>query len=270
MDRAERIGLGVALAAHAALFVALSFGLLTRPDETPPRDAVSITLTDEIGVESSSPSLAEAAPAPLAPEMGPPEVVPPEPESSPAPRVETAPPPPATRPTPQRREPPPRTRRETRSEPAERPRRPAQRQRGSRLAGITEGLGQNPSESASRSSSAATITGAERSSYMALIGQQIRPCVNRQSTPGPGAEQINTSLSIRFDRDGSLSARPSVQRQTGVNDDNRRYAERVRDLAIASVMGCAPIDGLPPDLYRAANGQGWNTVTVNIRIDPSQ
>ncbi|MBC7985758.1 MAG: hypothetical protein H7X93_03685, partial [Sphingomonadaceae bacterium] len=93
MDRAERIGLGVAVAAHGALFAALSFGLLTRPDEADPRDALSVTITDEIGLESSSPSPAEAAPAPEAPEAGPPETPPPEPELTRAPRIETAPPP---------------------------------------------------------------------------------------------------------------------------------------------------------------------------------
>ncbi|MBC7986370.1 MAG: hypothetical protein H7X93_06825, partial [Sphingomonadaceae bacterium] len=153
-------------------------------------------------------------------------------------------------------------------EPAERPPRPAERRRGSRLAGIDDGIGQNPSRSTERSASAATVTGAQRSSYTALIGSQIRPCVDRQTPPGPGAERIRTSLSLRFNADGTLAGRPSVRRQTGYDDSSARYRERVGELAVASVMACTPIRGLPADLYRTRSGQGWHSVDVAITIDP--
>ena len=100
MDRVERIGLGVAVAAHVALFAVLSFGLMPR-DQPPRREAVSVTLTDEIGLTATTTD----RPAPAARE-----IAPPEPMAEPSPAVvEPAPqrtvaPTPEPRPTPRRTE----------------------------------------------------------------------------------------------------------------------------------------------------------------------
>ncbi len=100
----ERIGLGVAIAAHAAL-VAL---LLWRPpaaDTVTPPDRIEVTISEDVGLTSTSPEpMAEAAPD-VAPEIGepaPPEPAPPAPAVEPQ-RPEPVPPPPAPRPLPKAR-----------------------------------------------------------------------------------------------------------------------------------------------------------------------
>ncbi len=105
MERAERIGLGVATVGHALLFGILSLGLVTRAKLPPPRnEPIDVVLVDAIGLRSASPDAAQEAPAPseaptiakpeeaIAPEPAPPE---PEPAPAPAPTPKPAPPKPA-------------------------------------------------------------------------------------------------------------------------------------------------------------------------------
>ena len=96
------------------------------------------------------------------------------------------------------------------------------------------------------------------------ISRQVQPCADRQVNPGPGAERIRTALALRLNRDGSLAARPRMVRQTGVDDENSRYASRVADLAIASFVGCAPLRGLPAELYDVP--RGWANFTMNYHL----
>ena len=86
-------------------------------------------------------------------------------------------------------------------------------------------------------------------------------------TPGVGpkvAERIVTTLNRQLNRDGSLAARPRMTRQSGIDLENQRYAERVRDLAIAAFVGCAPLRGLPAELYEVP--RGWRNFTLNYRL----
>jgi hypothetical protein len=62
----------------------------------------------------------------------------------------------------------------------------------------------------------------------------------------------------------SPRARPWC-RTTGVSDENSRYAKRVGELAIAAYRGCAPLRGLPEELYRTANG-GWSNINMNYKL----
>lgn len=115
MDRAEKVGLGVALVGHAVLFGLLSVGFLSTPDplklkQTP----IDVSLVDAVAVEAEAPVIQTEAPAQSkAPEEGaaepaaPPESAPepvPAPRPQPAPPVPVpprpAPPQPATRPAP--------------------------------------------------------------------------------------------------------------------------------------------------------------------------
>jgi hypothetical protein len=54
-------------------------------------------------------------------------------------------------------------------------------------------------------------------------------------------------------------------RVTGVDDDNARYEERVRDLAVAVYRECAPFRGLPPELYKTAEG-GWSNINLTYKL----
>jgi hypothetical protein len=104
MERAEKIGLGVATAGHVLLFGLLSVGFLATPNplklNSPPMD---VSLVDELDLKSAAPQISTQPPPPsVAPEEGPtedaapapvPEPAPiPEPEPVPAPPPKPAPP----------------------------------------------------------------------------------------------------------------------------------------------------------------------------------
>jgi hypothetical protein len=103
------------------------------------------------------------------------------------------------------------------------------------------------------------------SGIKAAITRQIQPCADRQVNPGPGANEIQVTLNIRLNPDGSLAARPTVVRTTGVDDGNSRYEKRVADLAVAAYTGCSPLRDLPDELYRTANG-GWSNINMNYKL----
>ena len=109
------------------------------------------------------------------------------------------------------------------------------------------------------------IFGAQAAANIAsAIIRQVQPCANRQVTPGPGAERIRVDLNLRINRDGSLAAPPRVVNHDGVDGENRRYLDRVDDLAIATFSGCAPLRGLPADLYDVTNG--WRSFTLRYKL----
>lgn len=107
MERAEKIGLGVAGTGHLILFGLLSVGFLATPNpEQLKQQPISITLADDVALEAAA-EQSEVAPAQsVAPEIAPPEdAAPPapsevaEPEPAPAP-PQPAPPEPAPKPEP--------------------------------------------------------------------------------------------------------------------------------------------------------------------------
>ncbi|ANI77972.1 MULTISPECIES: cell envelope biogenesis protein TolA [Sphingobium] len=100
MERAEKIGLGVATAGHVLLFGLLSVGFLATPNplklNSPPMD---VSLVDEVDLKSMAPQVSTQPPPPsVAPEEGPTEDAAPAPVPEPAPMPEPeplpAPPPP--------------------------------------------------------------------------------------------------------------------------------------------------------------------------------
>lgn len=112
--------------------------------------------------------------------------------------------------------------------------------------------------------SAARVDARALAGIQQAIARQIQPCADRQVDPGPGANQIVTTLNLRLNRDGTLSATPTVVRQSGVTDDNSRYARRVVDLGVAAFKGCSPLK-LPAEYYATANG-GWSNINYNWKL----
>ncbi len=108
------------------------------------------------------------------------------------------------------------------------------------------------------------MTSQAAASIAQAIVRQVQPCADRQVHPGPGAERIVTSLRLRLNRDGSLQGRPVVAGQRGMDDENSRYAQRVADLAVNAFVSCAPLRGLPAELY--AVPRGWSNFTMNYRL----
>jgi hypothetical protein len=258
MDRAEAAGLGAALVGHAALLAALTFALGRIGDRPIVPEAMEVSFVDEVGLTAASPDpspepaalsrapeigpVEDAAPAPAPPAPAPEQIVPaPSPTPAPRPpaRVQARPAPPATAGT------------------AQATRRPGLGDLDPRS------FGRDANARSTRAPAAAMSAQAAADIAQAII-RQVQPCADRQVVPGPGSERIRTALALRLNRDGSLSARPRVVGQSGLDDGNRRYADRVADLAIASFVGCSPLRGLPQELYDVP--RGWSNFTMNYRL----
>ncbi|HTU10410.1 MAG TPA: cell envelope biogenesis protein TolA [Allosphingosinicella sp.] len=263
MDRAEAAGFGVSVFGHVAIVAIAWFLTLGRPDPRPQPSAFEVSYVDEVGLTSAAPSPSTApAAAAQAPEVAPPE------EAAPTPEPQPAPAPPQPRPAPPRPAPSPRA-----APPQPRQAVPAptrqqsagarQRNTGSLLGpDLLRGIGRDP---ASRSNNPpAQMTGQAAANIAQAITRQIQPCANRQVYPGPGAERIVTPVILRLNPDGSLAGRPRVGAQRGVDDENRRYAQRVADLAVNAFVSCAPLRGLPAELYDVP--RGWSNFTMNYRL----
>ena len=142
----------------------------------------------------------------------------------------------------------------------------AQATHGSRLSvDFLKGIGSDPSSSQSQQAPASVMSAEALAGIQAAIKRQIQPCANRQVNPGPGANQIRVKLNLRLNRDGSLARMPAVVDTTGVTAENARYEDRVTDLAIAAYKGCAPLHGLPDDLYQTPKG-GWGNINMTYNL----
>ncbi len=275
----ERIGLVVAIAAHAALLVLL----VVRPPSAQvvlPPQRIEVTLSDDVGLTSTSPEPdADAAPdvAPMIGEALPsepePAVAPPNPQAAPSPRPSPRPAPraPAVRPSPA---PKPETRApaarpapspspRTSATPSQRAPRetasPPKKAGGSRIGGdFLEGVKGAQSSGSSRSPRAAEIGPAVRSSLSGAIARQLKP--HWIAPQGADSELLVTVLTWDLNADGSLDGKPRVVGQSGVTDANRAQAGRHAEQAIRAVELAAPFN-LPADYYDA-----WKHVSA-FRFD---
>ncbi|HMG45995.1 MAG TPA: cell envelope biogenesis protein TolA [Allosphingosinicella sp.] len=256
MDRTEAAGLGVSLAGHVALLAVLSAALVTasRAPVTPP--AMEVSFVDDVGLTSAAPepSRQPAAPA-QAPEVGPTE------DAAPAPAA------PAAAPRPAEPAPSPAAPQIAQAQPRPAPPAPAGTARATRRPGLGDldprSFGRDPA-ARSVSPPAAVMSAQAAADIASAISRQVQPCADRQVYPGPGSERIATPIMLSLNRDGSLKGRPRVGAQRGIDDENRRYAQRVADLAVNAFVSCAPLRGLPQELYDVP--RGWSNFTMNYRL----
>ena len=255
----ERIGLGLALAAHVGL-VAL---IVTRPAPkplSPPVERMTVTISDEVGLTSTSPEPAAQAAPDEAPELGepaPPEPVPqpivrPEPPKPmpkaipsprPAPRPITRPPPP--RPQPVVRAAPPR------SQPSARPVARPQTAGATRIGSdFLKGVPGAQKSGASQNQAAANAGPQVRASFAQAVLRQVKPNWQGRVPQGLNTDKIVTILAVELNRDGSLARAPTLVRQTGIDDTNRAQAQRHLEEAIKAVQLSQPFR-LPPDMFEA-------------------
>lgn len=284
LNREEAFGLGIAAVAHVAL-VALLVLRPAVPTPVPPPERVTVTLSEDVGLTSTSPTpLADPAPD-LAPELGEP----------PAPEPEPAPLPPPPRPEPVRREPapaPPKPVAKPAARPVAKPQprasaspvarptarasaapksttpRPAAsaspkptpaRAGGSRIGDdFLKGLPNASATGKSTTPPAAAIGPAVRSALSGAISREIKP--HWVAPQGADAEKLVSILSFSLNPDGSLAGKPSLVRQEGITDANRAQASRHAEQAIRAVQLAAPFD-LPDEHYDA-----WKRV-ASFRFD---
>ena len=233
LSREERIGLGIAAAAHVALVAALVLQVRDDPTPLPIPERMDVSLASEVSLESTAPDPAAEAQAAVAPELAPEPAPAPQPtqareEARPEPPTRT----PVTRPT---------SRPTQRAEPRPTPTRPAG---GSRLgpdflpgAGSSEGDQGTP---------AAAFGAAEQAALSQAINRQLKP--HWSAPQGVDAEKLVTVLSWELNPDGSLKGRPQVVSQTGITDSNRPQASLHAERAIRAVQLAAPFD-LPEEFY---------------------
>jgi hypothetical protein len=240
MDRAEATGFGVAALGHAALIAALSLGFTNAvqlPLTNPP---IEVSFVDEVGFQSAATEIATEPPAQsVAPELGAPEDAASQ----------------SAMPTPDKAQP---------EKPSANQPDKAKQTKGSSLGDILKGIGRDPTPSKAQKPASAAMSAEAMSSITAAIQRQIQPCANRQVNPGPGANRITVRLNLKLNRDGSLAARPVVAGTLGVDNENNRYEERVKDLAIAAFTGCSPLLGLPEELYDVP--RGWSNFIFRYKL----
>ena len=293
MTRSDWAGLMIAILLHLAAFALLSASFLEpQPPAKPLQQPIDVSLVDEVGLVATAPQSTVPPAESMAPDQGAPEDAPPPApqEASPDPAPPTPQPKPAPAPKPAEAAPakPQKPVPDTPAKPVKTPpkrlaapatttrtlQRPSvgtdaasdtPRPRGARLGdSFRKGLTDQPSTSRSVTPRAAVIDARALASIQDAIRRQIQPCADKQVNPGPGANQIVTTLNLRLNEDGTLNGTPTVVRQTGTDGEAGRYAQRVKDLGIAAFKGCAPLR-LPPEFYQTPNG-GWNNINYNWQL----
>jgi hypothetical protein len=260
LRREERIGLGIALALHVSLGVALLIQPAGRKP-LPPVEKMTVNLATDVGLEATAPepvpeSAAAIAPT-LAPEPAPPSAAQPRMDTLVQPSRPVATTPPQPKPVPRATNRPIPRPTAASTEPRRRPDAPASQTRstpkpkpagGSRIgADFLPGSGSSTTTRETRVP-ASQIGASAKASLVQAIVRQLRP--HWKPPSGPDVEKISTYLRFRLNEDGSLVGRPEFVRQTGVNDTNRAQADRHKELAIRAVQLAAPFD-LPPEYYNA-------------------
>lgn len=256
----ERVGLGIAILAHIALLAMLLF----RPapgDIVKPPERIEVTLSDEVGLTSTSPEPMAAAAPDVAPEIG--ERAPAEPDLSEHTPVEPAPvarpdrprpaPVAAARPLPR-----PVVRPISRPRRIDRPaRRPPSKSGGSRVGNdFLEGTPGARDSGRSTSPSAAAIGPRVRSALSGAIRRQLKP--HWSAPQGADAELLVTTVRFKLARDGSLVGEPEALDTRGQNDANATQVARHREQAIRAVKLAAPFN-LPTEYY-----SDWRQITTNF------
>jgi len=252
MEKAEKIGLGIAAAGHLALFGVLSLSILTTTNEAFRNKPIEVMIADEVGLESAAPNPAKITPATsVAPELGAPEessFVEPEPLPEP-PKAEAKPTPtPTVRPTPVSREPRRRPDKPTSTTAKAEPKpKPQPKPRGSRLGDdFLKGVTDAPSVSrnqniAAEKASPAAVASLERELYR-LIKQKWRP------PTGADAELLRTTVTARLDSSGRIIGTPTAT-TTGITPSNRSQVSIHQERAIAAVQLAAPFTTFPEKFY---------------------
>ena len=272
----EKIGVVVAIALHTGLVAWLALAP-SRSTFQPPPERMTVSLSEEVAPEATSPEpLAQAAPetaltlGEAAAEPEPlPVVVPPEP----APRVVASPlprpAPPVARPVPRPvAKPAARPSAKPSAKPAAKPpakaaatadtrtrRRPDATAGASRVGNdFLRGIPGGEARGAAQNPPAARVGPQVVSSLGQALMRQIRPKWQGRVPQGVNAEKIVTILSIELKPDGSLAGTPTFVGQEGVDETNRAQAPRHREEAIRAVQLAAPFD-LPPQWYSV-----WKTL----------
>ena len=261
----EKIGVVVAIALHAGLVAWLALAP-SRSTFQPPPERMTVSLSEEVAPEATSPEpMAQAAPetAPTLGEAVPePEPLPPEPLAKvtppePAPRVIASPLP---RPAPPVARPVPRPVAKPSAKPVAKPpakaaaatdtrtrRRPDTPAGASRVGNdFLKGIPGGEARGAAQNPPAARAGPQVAASLRQAVARQLQP--NWVAPQGAEVELLRTTISWSLNSDGTLSGSPQLASQEGVTDANRAQAKRHVEQAIRAIRLAAPFD-LPEQYY---------------------
>lgn len=231
LRREEKLGLWIAIAAHIALVIALLVEARREIPLIPPAERMTVSLSDDVSLESTAPNPSQEAQAAVAPVLAP--------DSQPVPA-------PVSTPVPQ---PVDRHLQRDIARPNEKPQpqqKPAQKEGGGSRLGSDFLKGISAGESSAAGTPAATFGDAERASLQAAINRQLKP--NWKAPEGVDVEKLDTTLTWDLNPDGSLKGRPRLVGQTGKTDSNAPQQQRHIEQAIRAVQLAAPFR-LPPEFY---------------------
>jgi outer membrane biosynthesis protein TonB len=276
LRREERVGLAVAIAAHAALVALLVLRPHAAPVVTPP-DRIEVTISDTLAPRSTSPEpRAQAAPD-TAPAIGappPPEPLPPPPAEPPRPIARPEPPKPVARPKPRPEPPKPVARPKPHPQPPAKPRphptarptpratapaRPASRSGASSFdKAFGSGIPNAASRGAARNPPAAEAGPEVKSAIRASISARVRGPWNACAVSGVDVEKLRAAVRFKLARNGDIvSIEPPVV--TGQTASNAPQVRRFGECAVRAIRTAAPFD-LPADSY-----DFWKNYNLNFR-----
>jgi hypothetical protein len=242
LRREEKLGLGIAVVAHIALVAALIFEARREVPVIPPAERMTVSLADDVSLESTAPNPSQDAQAAVAPVLAP--------ESEPLPA-------PVTTPVPRQLDtPPPRQASKAQPKPAPPPK-PNQKSGGGSRIGDDFLKGIGSSQKADAGAPAATFGAAEADSLRHEIARQIKP--HWSAPEGVDVEKLVTIVRFRLNKDGSLIGNPTVVSQSGITPSNEAQKGRHAEQAIRAIRLAAPFD-LPEQFY-----DQWKT--VNSQFD---
>lgn len=277
IDRAEAVGLGVALVAHVALFGLLSLQFAPDPlkFENPP---MAVDIIADTAPVSTAPVVSDAPPAARLGEPDADDAPPPPPalpkveprrpdpplrrpvaERPPPPRPNTdRPPPPQRSAAPQRTATPPRQPSTAAS--TTRPQRPARDVRPTGdLDGIAAGVARDAQRNARATTPPAVQTAAEiRADIRVSINSEVRGPWNSCRVTGLDVDQLRTTIVFRLTQSGGLDRLVSVN-TAGVTDSNRPQVARFEECARRAIQLAAPFANLPAEHYSY-----WQTYTLDF------
>lgn len=251
----EKVGLGVAVVAHIALFGVLLWHSQRAPSIIPPADRMTVSLASDVSLESTAPKPSDAGQAAVAPELSP------VPEPLPAPMTVEIPPPPEQT-IAQKSPNPPKPKATTAPKPVAKPietsrSKPEPKSTSKKATGSLLGndflKGVSDKESADKGAPAANFGPAEAASLGQAIARQLKPYW--QAPQGPDVEKLVAIVRFRLNPDGSLAGRPELISMTGKTAINEAQAGRYFEQAVRAIRLAAPFD-LPPEFY-----DKWKTVT---------
>ncbi|MBP6380538.1 MAG: hypothetical protein KA312_09015 [Sphingorhabdus sp.] len=270
MDRAERIGFGTALGGHMLLLGAFALGAFFTADRITKPQPISVSLVGEVADVSTAPDpvLEEPAPAESAAESAPAE-----PEPTPVMKVEKTPEKPlpkvVEKPTPKptpKRTPKPLTKQavaQPKPKAASQPKQVTPKPFSKSFEDAVKGTGSNPKPTTGTSPKQGTVArkaGAEVKREVNLaLGPQIRDKIERCAPTGLDIRQIETFVTLSLEPSGRLTD-VRVDKQTGVNDNNRPQAEPLKRCIIQAVRAASPFRGLDPDYHDI-----WKTHAMRLR-----